>query len=219
MFSIKRLKEIINLLPTEVNPRIGGSCALYFYGEVESYRDVDIIVDSIDNIDLPYPKIEFIHKKRLNRGIKYCIDGQEVDILESLSGVSHIVYSEISKLPFEQISKIYNAKQLITSYVNHKDNYPFDFTRNEHQIKSEYKYRPYDDAEEAFNEAKKHGFWIKRKSSGFITLIGSIGNNFGEVYIDGFKPTEFLDKFVWHDDGSPCGVILCKNINNLTNDE
>ena len=58
--------------------------------------------------------------------------------------------------------------------------------------------------------------WIK---SGFITLIGSIGNNFGEVYIDGFKPTEFLDKFVWNDDGSPCGVILYKNIDNLTNDE
>lgn len=103
--------------------------------------------------------------------------------------------------------------------VEYKDNYPFDFTRNEYQIKSECKYRPYDSTEEAFNEAKKHGFWIKRKSSGFITLIGSIGNNFGEVYIDGFKPTEFLDKFVWHDDGSPCGVILCKNINNLTNDE
>lgn len=31
---------------------------------------------------------------------------------------------------------------------------------------------------------------------GFITLIGSIGNNLGEVYIVGFKPTEFLDKFV-----------------------
>lgn len=46
MFSIKRLKEIINLLPAKANPRIGGSCALYFYGEVESYRDVDIIVDS-----------------------------------------------------------------------------------------------------------------------------------------------------------------------------
>lgn len=104
----------------------------------------------------------------------------------------------------------------ILEYV---ENYPFDFAANEYRIATEPKYRPYDDAEEAFNEAKKHGFWIKQKSSGFITLIGSIGNNFGEVYIDGFKSTEFLDKFVWHDDGSPCGVILCKNINNLTNDE
>lgn len=118
MFSIKRLKEIINLLPTKANPRIGGSCALYFYGEVESYCDVDIIVDSIDDIDLPYPKIEFIHKKRLNRGIKYCIDGQEVDILESLTTVPHIVYSEISNLPFEHISNIYKTKQLINNFTN-----------------------------------------------------------------------------------------------------
>lgn len=118
MFSIKRLKEIINLLPTKVNPRIGGSCALYFYGKVEYYRDVDIIVDSIDGIDLPFPKIEFIHKKRLNKGIKYCIDGQEVDILESLNSISHIVYSEISKLPFEQITDVYKAKQLISNFIN-----------------------------------------------------------------------------------------------------
>lgn len=118
MFSIKRLKEIINLLPAKANPRIGGSCALYFYGEVESYRDVDIIVDSIDGIDLPYPKIEFIHKKRLNRGIKYCIDGQEVDILESLNSIPNIIHSEISKLPFEQIYTIYATKEIIDIYVN-----------------------------------------------------------------------------------------------------
>lgn len=118
MFSIKRLKEIINLLPTKVNPRIGGSCALYFYGEVESYRDVDIIVDSIDDIDLPYPKIEFIHKKRLNRGIKYCIDGQEVDILESLNSIPNIVYSRISNLPFESIVNVYKTKRLIENFID-----------------------------------------------------------------------------------------------------
>lgn len=118
MFSIKRLKEIINLLPTKANPRIGGSCALYFYGEVESYRDVDIIVDSIDGIDLPYPKIEFIHKKRLNRGIKYCIDGQEVDILESLIDTPHIIYSRISELPFESIVNVYKTKRLIENFID-----------------------------------------------------------------------------------------------------
>lgn len=122
MFSIKRLKEIINLLPAKANPRIGGSCALYFYGEVESYRDIDIIVDSINDIDLPYPKIEFIHKKRLNRGIKYCIDGQEVDILESLTTVPHIVYSEISNLPFETIVNVHITKRLIENFINKNNN-------------------------------------------------------------------------------------------------
>ena len=88
------------------------------------------------------------------------------------------------------------------------EDFPFDFVMNEYRIKPVPKYRPYESVDEAFNEAEKHGFWVKRKSSGFINLIGSIGNNFGEVYIDGFKPTEFLDKFVWHDDGSPCGVKI-----------
>jgi hypothetical protein len=95
--------------------------------------------------------------------------------------------------------------------IEYIEDYPFDFVANEYRIKPMDKYRPYESVEEAFNEAKKHGFWIKRKSSGFITLIGSIGNDFndfGEFYIDGFKPTEFLDKFVWHDDGSPCGVKI-----------
>lgn len=122
MFSIKRLKEIIKLLPAKANPRIGGSCALYFYGEVESYHDVDIIVDSIDDIDLPYPKIEFIYKKRLNRGIKYCIDGQEVDILESLTTIPHIVYSEVSNLPFETIVNVHITKRLIENFINKNNN-------------------------------------------------------------------------------------------------
>lgn len=118
MFSVKRLKEIINMLPKEVNPRIGGSCALYFYGDVDTYRDVDIIVDSIESINLPFPKIEFIHSKRLNKGIKYCIDGKEVDILEKLSHVSVIVHSTISGLPFEDINEVYRTKKLIKDFIN-----------------------------------------------------------------------------------------------------
>lgn len=117
MFSVKRLKEIINMLPKEVNPRIGGSCALYFYGDVDTYRDVDIIVDSIDDINLPFPKIEFVHSKRLNKGIKYCIDGKEVDILEKLSYVSVIVHSTISGLTFEDKDEVYRTKKLIKDFI------------------------------------------------------------------------------------------------------
>ena len=117
MFSVKRLKEIINMLPKKVNPRIGGSCALYFYGDVDTYRDVDIIVDSIEDINLPFPKIEFIHPKRLNKGIKYCIDGKEVDILEKFSYVSVIVYSTISGLTFEDKNEVYRTKKLIKDYI------------------------------------------------------------------------------------------------------
>lgn len=117
MFSVKRLKEIINMLPKKINPRIGGSCALYFYGDVDTYRDVDIIVDSIDDVNLPFPKIEFIHSKRLNKGIKYCIDSKEVDILEKISYVSTIVYSTISGLTFEDKDEVYRTKKLIKDFI------------------------------------------------------------------------------------------------------
>ena len=117
MFSVKRLKEIINMLPKKINPRIGGSCTIYFYGDVDTYRDVDIIVDSIDDVNLPFPKIEFIHSKRLNKGIKYCIDSKEVDILEKISYVSTIVYSTISGLTFEDKDEVYRTKKLIKDFI------------------------------------------------------------------------------------------------------
>ena len=83
----KEIKEIIEIIPKECNPRIGGSYGLYLRGLVNSYRDIDIIIDknTLSLINLPFPKIEFIHNnKRLNKGIKYCINGREVDILESI---------------------------------------------------------------------------------------------------------------------------------------
>lgn len=80
MFSIKRLKEIINLFPAKTNPRIGGSCALYFYGEVESYRDVEPTLASIKKfIDDNHAKIideygeEFTWDQFINDEIKHCL--------------------------------------------------------------------------------------------------------------------------------------------------
>lgn len=93
----------------------------------------------------------------------------------------------------------------ILEYV---ENYPFDFVLNEYRIATEPKYRPYESVEEAFNEAKKHGFWIKEESSGFLILIDSFSEDYGVVYIVGHKAAELLDDFVWLDDGSPCGVKI-----------
>ena len=77
-------------------------------------------MDSIDGTDLPFPKIEFIHTKRLNRSIKYCIDGKKVDILEKLSYVSVIVHSTISGLAFEDINEVYRTRKLINDFINNK---------------------------------------------------------------------------------------------------
>lgn len=92
--------------------------------------------------------------------------------------------------------------------LEYVENYSFDFVANEYRIKPEDKYRPYESVEEAFNEAKKHGFWVKEESSGFLILIDSFSEDYGVVYIVGHKAAELLDDFVWHDDGSPCGVKI-----------
>lgn len=78
---IKIAKNILGIIKNN-NPRIGGSCALFLQGKRKDFRDVDIIVDNIDNISLPYMRMPLLHKKRLNRTIKYNIDGIEIDIIE-----------------------------------------------------------------------------------------------------------------------------------------
>lgn len=92
--------------------------------------------------------------------------------------------------------------------LEYVENYPFDFVANEYRIKQENKYRPFESVEEAFNEAKKHGFWAKNKSHN-LRIIGIIeGTESGILYIGGISASEYLNNFVWHDDGSPCGVKI-----------
>nr|DAG57524.1 MAG TPA: hypothetical protein [Caudoviricetes sp.] len=92
--------------------------------------------------------------------------------------------------------------------LEYVENYPFDFVMNDYRIATEPKYRPYESVEEAFLEAKKHGFWVKEESSGFLILIDSFSEDYGVVYIVAHKAAELLDDFVWQDDGSPCGVKI-----------
>ena len=88
------------------------------------------------------------------------------------------------------------------------ENYPFDFVLNDYRIANEPKYRPYKSIEEAFNEAKKHEFWTKEISTGFIINVGAFSKNFEDIYINGYNQNNFLDKFVWADDDSPCGIKI-----------
>ena len=99
----------------------------------------------------------------------------------------------------------YKSEWKILEYV---EDYPFDFVSNEYRIAAEPKYRPYESVEEAFNEAKKHEFWTKEISTGFIINVGAFGENFEDIYINGYNQNNFLDKFVWADDNSPCGIKI-----------
>lgn len=93
--------------------------------------------------------------------------------------------------------------------VDYVENHQFDFASYEYRIKPEPKYRPYESVEEAFNEAEKHGFWVKSKdkhSLFFIDIFEAAGN--GDIYISHCHVGAFIEKFVWFDDCSPCGVKI-----------
>lgn len=93
--------------------------------------------------------------------------------------------------------------------LEYVENYQFDFFGNEYRIKPEDKYRPYESVEEAFNEAKKHGFFVKCKNKESLCTIHDFGCGIcGDVYINGYDALKFMNDFVWLDDGSPCGVKI-----------
>ena len=89
------------------------------------------------------------------------------------------------------------------------ENYPFDFVLNDYRIANEPKYRPYESVDEAFKEAEKHGFWVKSKDKRYLCFIDSFeaaGN--GDIYVSHCHVGAFVEKFVWFDDCSPCGVKI-----------
>mgnify|MGYP004496177791 CR=1 FL=1 len=94
--------------------------------------------------------------------------------------------------------------------IEYIEDYPFDFFCEQYRVKQECKYRPFVSVDEAFNEAKKHGFWVKEKNIKYLRAVNSFDNcGSGELkYIDGQYPSYYLKYFVWADDGSPCGVKI-----------
>lgn len=112
--------------------------------------------------------------------------------------------------------KRYNGTEWAS--IVHVENFPFDFVANEYRIATEPKYRPYKSIEEAFNEAKKHGFWVREKDRKYMSIICRLStkvirvNNLDTikevVYINGDSSDYLLKNFVWADDNSPCGIKI-----------
>ena len=88
------------------------------------------------------------------------------------------------------------------------EDFPFDFVMNEYRIKPEDKYRHFQTIDEAFNEAKKHGFWLKHKLSGRICFLTNFLEERNTIYINSRATVCGLDDYVWLDDGSPCGIKI-----------
>lgn len=93
--------------------------------------------------------------------------------------------------------------------LDYVEDYPFDFVMNEYRIKPKDKYRPYESVDEAFNEAKKHGFWMRNVDRMYLRFIDGfrITQN-SDIFLGDYCVDDILDMFVWHDDGSPCGVKI-----------
>lgn len=92
--------------------------------------------------------------------------------------------------------------------IVYAENFPFDFLSNEYRIKPEDKYRHFQTIDEAFNDAKKHGFWLKHKLSGRICFLTSFLEERNTIYINSRATVCGLDDYIWLDDGSPCGVKI-----------
>ena len=89
------------------------------------------------------------------------------------------------------------------------EDFPFDFVANEYRIATEPKYRPYESVDEAFNEAKKHGFWMQNVDRMYLRFIDGFHiNKNSDIFICDYCVDDILDMFVWADDGSPCGVKI-----------
>lgn len=108
--ALKIINEI-NSFDDKYMPKIGGSLALYYYGIVNNVNDIDIIVNDIDGINLPYNKIPLVHSKRLNKTISYDVNGVKVDIIESLMPRKY-------NGNFEDIDNILYSKKIIKRFIN-----------------------------------------------------------------------------------------------------
>lgn len=121
------------------------------------------------------------------------------------------VSEQINIMIAYQDGKTIERRAIFTSAwksLDYVENYPFDFVSNEYRIKPEDKYRPYESVEEAFTDAKKHGFWLKHKLSGRICFLTSFLEERNTIYINSRATVCGLDDYVWLDDGSHCGVKI-----------
>ena len=78
---------------------------------------------------------------------------------------------------------------------------------------AEPKYKPFESVEKAMEAIKAHGGWVKDKTTDdlkLITSIGKISDSVGSIGVGGsyYTFTTFLDRYVFADDGSPCGELM-----------
>ena len=75
---------------------------------------------------------------------------------------------------------------------------------------AEPKYKPFESIEKAMEAIRKHGGWIKSKTTQGYFLIGALkSKKFPIIGHEYWEPFSFLlEHYVFADDGSPCGELV-----------
>ena len=75
---------------------------------------------------------------------------------------------------------------------------------------AEPKYKPFESVEKAMEAIRKHGGWIKSKTTQGYFLIGALkSKKFTIIGHEYWEPFSFLlEHYVFADDGSPCGELV-----------
>ena len=122
------------------------------------------------------------------------------------------VSEQIAIIKAYEDGKTIERRALFTSEwksIDNINNYQFNFAEYEYRIKPVPKYRPYESVDEAFNDAKKHGFWMQNVDRMYLRFIDGFHiNKNSDIFICDYCVDDILDMFVWADDGSPCGVKI-----------
>ena len=93
--------------------------------------------------------------------------------------------------------------------IVYDENFQFNFSEYEYRIKPFPKYRPYESVDEAFNDAKKHGFWMQNVDRMYLRFIDGFHiNKNSDIFSCDYDVDVIFDMFVCADDCSPGGVKI-----------
>jgi hypothetical protein len=130
---------------------------------------------------------------------------------------SKCIFADTIKDLKEEVKK----KRIDTLFGIATEQYEYRFI-SEHGYKIQYalayfieqpaepKYKPFESIEKAMEAIRKHGGWIKSKTTQGYFLIGALkSKKFTIIGHEYWEPFSFLlEHYVFADDGSPCGELV-----------
>ena len=86
------------------------------------------------------------------------------------------------------------------------DDVKWNFGACDYRVKPEPQYRPHKDADEFWYAVQEHGSWIRTKDFTRLVQVHDIYDRGCLIFTVMLTYNELFERYVWADDGSPCGV-------------